>query len=137
MPRFEYDVAMTIPVDLVDLASAIDGYGWAYLLTVREDRRPHVVAVTPAWSDGTLVFGVGRRSAANAANGPEVTLCYPPIETDGYSLIVDGLASVDASSGTIVFAPSKAVLHRPAPAGFEGSPTGCASDCLPVDSNSA
>ena len=127
-------VTMSIPVDLAELASAIEGYGWAYLLTVRDDRRPHVVAVSPVWSDDTLVFGVGRGSAANTANGPEVTLCYPPIEADGYSLIVDGVASVDAASGTIAFTPSKAVLHRPAPAGFEGSPTGCASDCLPLGS---
>ena len=129
-------VTMSIPVDLAELATAIEGYGWAYLLTVRDDRRPHVVAVSPVWSDDTLVFEVGRGSAANAANGREVTLCYPPIEADGYSLIVDGVASVDAASAsaTIAFTPSKAVLHRPAPVGFEGSPTGCASDCLPLGS---
>ena len=127
-------VTMSIPVDLAELASAIEGYGWAYLLTVRDDRRPHVVAVSPVWSDDTLVFDVGRGSAANAANGPEVTLCYPPIEADGYSLIVDGAAAVGAASGTIAFTPSKAVLHRPAPVGFDGSPTGCASDCLPLGS---
>ena len=127
-------VAMSIPVETADLAAAIEDYGWAYLLTVRDDRRPHVVAVSPIWSADTLVFDVGRGSAANAANGPEVTLCYPPIEAEGYSLIVDGAAAVDADAGTIAFTPSKAVLHRPAPVGFDGTPTGCASDCLPLGS---
>ena len=121
---------MSISVAIPDLADALDDYGWAYLLTVRDDLRPHTVAVTPAWSGEALVMEAGRRTAANAASRAEISLCYPPREADGYSLIVDGVASVEGS--VISFSPSTAVLHRPAPAGFEGSPTGCASDCLPV-----
>jgi hypothetical protein len=123
---------MSIPVAIPDLAAALDDYGWAYLLTVKNDLRPHTVAVSPTWSGAALVMEAGRRTVANAAARAEITLCYPPPDADGYSLIVDGVATVDADASVITFAPSTAVLHRPAPAGFEGSPTGCASDCLPV-----
>ncbi|MDX2378926.1 MAG: pyridoxamine 5'-phosphate oxidase family protein [Acidimicrobiia bacterium] len=121
---------MSIPVAIPDLAGALDGYGWAYLLTVKDDLRPHTVAVTPTWSRDALVMEVGRGSAVNAAARSSITLCYPPLESDGYSLIVDGQATVDGS--LITFTPSTAVLHRPAPAGFEGSASGCGNDCRPV-----
>ena len=68
---------------------------------------------------------------ATRSDRPVVTLCYPPTEPDGYSLIVDGTAAVDGES-TVRFSPSGAVLHRPAPAGFVGSATGCGNDCEPV-----
>lgn len=121
---------MSIPVELPDLRTKIAEYGWAYLLTVRDDERPHVVAVTPVWDGDLLTMDVGRGTAANSTARPSVSLCYPPPEPDGYSLIVDGTARVDGAR--LSFAPSGAVLHRPAPAGFEGSATGCGSDCAPV-----
>jgi hypothetical protein len=127
---------MSIPVEIADLVAATERYGWAYLLTVRDDQRPHVVAVDPVWSGDELHMGVGRGSASNASRRSQVSLCYPPLEPDGYSLIVDGHADVevdgDVEGGVVRFSPTTAVLHRPAPAGFEGSPSGCASDCLPV-----
>lgn len=123
---------MSIPVAIPDLAAALSDYGWAYLLTVKDDQRPHTVAVSPTWSGELLVMEVGGGTAANAAARSSVTLCYPPLETDGYSLIVDGTATVDPDASTVSFAPTAAVLHRPAPEGFAGSPTGCAGDCLPV-----
>ena len=122
---------MSIPVAIPDLEAATAERGWAYLLTVRDDLRPHVVAVTPVWEAERLVMGVGRGTARNAGERPAVTLCYPPVEPDGYSLIVDGTAEVDAE-GRIVFDPSGAVLHRPAPPSFEGSSTGCGNDGEPV-----
>ena len=125
-------VGMSIPVAIEDLAEALGGYGWAYLLTVRDDKRPHVVAVSPSWAGDELHMEVGRGTQANAAERPAVSLCYPPLDPDGYSLIVDGLATVDADAGVLRFCPTGAVRHRPAPAGFDGSPTGCASDCLPL-----
>lgn len=135
MNESAYDSRMSIPVAIPDLAAALDDYGWAYLLTVKDDLRPHTVAVDPTRSGDALVMEVGRGSAANAAARSSVTLCYPPKETDGYSLIVDGAATVDGS--VVTFAPSTAVLHRPAPPGFDpsdsaASPTGCGNDCLPV-----
>ncbi len=123
---------MSIPVAIPDLASALDDYEWAYLLTVNEDLRALTVAVSPTWSGDALVMEAGRRTQANAAARAAVTLCYPPREAGGYSLIVDGVAAVAPDASVISFAPSTAVLHRPAPPGFEESPTGCGDDCLPV-----
>ena len=121
---------MSIPVAIDDLVAATSEYGWAYLLTVSDDQRPHVVAVTPTWQSETLVMEVGRRTAANAIARSSISLCYPPLERCGYSLIVDGEASVDGV--TIGFGPTGAVLHRPAAPGAEGSVSGCVNDCAPV-----
>jgi len=123
---------MSIPVAIPDLEAATAEYTWAYLLTVRADLRPHIVAVTPMWSGGSLAMDVGRGTARNAAERHAVTLCYPPVQEGGYSLIVDGDASV--SDQTVRFTPTGAVLHRPAVAGAERSSTGCADDCRPVGS---
>ncbi len=122
---------MSIPVAISDLEAATAERGWAYLLTVRDDLRPHVVAVTPVWEAGRMLMGVGRGTARNAGERPAVTLCYPPVEPGGYSLIVDGTVEVDAD-GHVTFLPSGAVLHRPAPAGFGGPSSGCGNDCEPV-----
>jgi hypothetical protein len=122
---------MSIPVAIDDLAAATTEYGWAYLLTVRDDLRPHIVAVSPTWDGEHLVMDVGRGTAANAAARPSISLCYPPVTAGAYSLIVDGTAEV-ADGPSIRFAPTGAVLHRPAAPGFEGSTTGCGNDCEPV-----
>ena len=123
---------MSIPVEIDDLAAALGDYGWTYLLTVRDDLRTHVVAVSPVWEDSQLVTPVGRGTARNLVARPNVTLCYPPLDGDGYSLIVDGEAAVNDDHTTMTFRPITAVLHRPAPEGFGGSPTGCGQDCVPV-----
>ena len=121
---------MSIPVAIDELAAATSEYGWAYLLTVRDDLRPHIVAVTPTWEGEQLVMEVGRGTARNAAARSSISLCYPPVDEGGYSLIVDGDASVEAEE--VRFVPTGAVLHRPAPDGFTGSATGCGNDCEPV-----
>ena len=123
---------MSIPVELPDLQVKTAEYRWAYLLTVRDDARPHIVAVSPQWDGDVLAVPVGRGTAANARARPSISLCYPPIDPDGYSLIVDGTATVDDE--IVRFSPSGAVLHRPAAPGFGGSATGCGSDCAPVSS---
>jgi hypothetical protein len=104
---------MSIAVGLDELESATAGYGWAYLLTVRDDLRPHVVAVSPIWEGTVLVAEVGRGTASHVAARPDISLCYPPIEAGGYSLIVDGTGAVEDQ--TVRFTPAGAVLHRPAP----------------------
>ena len=126
-----YASDMSIPVAVDDLAAATSQYGWAYLLTVRDDLRPQIVAVTPAWDGELLVMDVGRGTARNASARSSISLCYPPVEDGGYSLIVDGEATVDGEA-SLRFAPTGAVLHRPAPTGFTGSATGCGNDCEPV-----
>ncbi len=122
---------MSIPVAIPDLEVATAERGWAYLLTVRDDLRPHIVAVMPRWEAERLAIDVGRGTARNASERPAVTLCYPPVAPDGYSLIVDGTAEVDAE-GRILFDPSGAVLHRPAAPGVGGSSTACGNDGEPV-----
>ncbi len=124
-------MSMSIPVAIDDLAATTAEYGWAYLLTVRGDLRPHIVAVSPTWDGDRLVMGVGRSTANNAADRPSISLCYPPTDDGGYSLIVDGIAEV-SDDQSIRFEPTGAVLHRPAPTGFAGSTTGCGNDWGPV-----
>ena len=126
-----YASGMSIPVAIDDLAAATGEYGWAYLLTVRDDLRPHIVAVSPVWDDEQLVMTVGRGTARNASARSSISLCYPPVDDGGYSLIVDGEAMVEGET-TVRFAPQGAVLHRPALDGVTGSATGCGNDCEPV-----
>jgi hypothetical protein len=125
---------MSIKVELHDLAAAMEAYPFAYFLTVSEDGRPHAVAVAATWngsSDG-LVLDVGRRTAANAVARTKVALVFPPVEVGGYSLIVDGDSSLDEPTGHIDFAPSTAVLHRPALPGQPVVAGACGNDCVPV-----
>ncbi len=123
---------MSLKVELGELASTLEPYGFAYLVTVGDGGRAHVLAVTPVLGDGGLVVGgVGRHSQENATERPDVTLVWPPAEPGGFSLLVDGAATVDGE--TITVAPTKAVLHRPAP-GPDGLRAG--SDCAPVSLDS-
>lgn len=122
---------MSIPVAIADLVAKTEEFDWAYLLTVRDDQRPHVVAVSPVWLGESLTMNVGRRTADNVNARSSISLCYPPVEPGGYSLIVDGEAHA-ASAGEVRFAPTGAVLHRPATEESEASSTGCGSDCVPV-----
>ncbi|MET0144942.1 MAG: hypothetical protein ABW328_09175, partial [Ilumatobacteraceae bacterium] len=122
---------MSIKVDIAELAATISQYDVAYLVTVSDDGRAHVLSVWPEVGPGGIVVdGCGRHSQANAVAHPDVTLVFPPREPSGYSLLVDGSAGVDGSTITVVAA--KAILHRPA-AGPDGRRVG--SDCVdvPVD----
>lgn len=124
---------MSIPVPVEGLASAMAERPYAYLLTVSDDGRPHAVAVTPVLVDGVLRVDVGRRTAANAANRPHgVSLVWPPAEAGGYSLIADGTAEILGDG--VGVRPTKAVLHRPAPADAGPTdPASCGSDCVSVE----
>jgi hypothetical protein len=126
---------MSIPVAIEDLRGAVARYGVvAFLLTVSDDARPHVVSVVVSWDGDRLRMGAGRRTRSNVETRPEVSLLWPPVEAGGYSLIVDGTGS--ASGGEVVLAPRTGVLHRSAgAAGSTGGAAGaCGSDCLPVGS---
>ena len=122
---------MSQTVELADLAAAMANHHFAYLLTQPELGAPHAVAVIPELDgDALVVNGLGRRTAANAAARPDVSLVWPPREPGDYSLIVDGTAAVTAD-GPIRITPSRAVLHRPAP-GLSTDPNACGSDCIEV-----
>ena len=119
---------MSVKVELGELATRLGDFDVAYLVTVSEDARAHVLSVWPELAgDAIVVSGVGRHTQANAAARPEVTLVFPPREAGGYTLLVDGTADVDGS--TVTVAPVKAILHRPA-AGPDGGRAG--SDCVDV-----
>ena len=117
---------MSVKIELGELASRIGEFGFAYLVTVGDGGRAHVLSVWPeVGPDGLVVDGVGRHSQENVTSRPDVTLVWPPAQPDGFSLLVDGAATVDGS--TITVAPTKAILHRPA-AGPDGRRAG--SDCV-------
>ena len=119
---------MSVKVELGELAGRLADFDAAYLVTVSDEARSHVLSVWPEMTDGgILVDGVGRHTQANAAAHPDVTLVFPPVERGGYTLLVDGTATVDGT--TVTIAPAKAILHRPA-AGPDGRRAG--SDCVDV-----
>ena len=124
---------MSIPVSIDKLRDEVARFGSTpYLLTVTEDDRAHATAVSVEWDGDELVMGIGGRSSRNAALHPNVSLLWPPFEPGGYSLISDGVAR-DLGNERMAYAPTKAVLHRPAPgqqaSALEGD---CSSDCVPL-----
>jgi hypothetical protein len=128
---------MSIPVDLSELGRVVTEHDFAYLVTISEDGGAHLVAVQPVVEDGTIRVGdLGRRSTGNAASRPMVTLAWPPRTVGGHSLIVDGRATSAGSAddrGVITVVPSRAVLHRAAPApNPSADPGACVSDCVEV-----
>ena len=129
---------MSVKVDLERLNEELDRFGPApYVLTVSDSGRPHAVSVVVEWDGDRLVLGAGRTTAANATERPDVTLLWPPYEPGGYSLLVDGTASVTPASGddpaTVAVKPEKATLHR-SPPGADRS--GHGSDCVRLDGTS-
>lgn len=106
---------MSIPVELAELGATLARYGFAYLLTHGAQGAPRALAVRPVLRDGVLcVDGAGERTRAGVLAHPAVGLVWPPPGADGYSLIVDGQASVVGAQLQVT--PTHAVLHRPAPA---------------------
>ncbi|MGE0794666.1 MAG: pyridoxamine 5'-phosphate oxidase family protein [Acidimicrobiia bacterium] len=102
---------MSVPVDLSALRAELAGEGGsAYLVTVGESGAPHVVSVVVTWDGDRLAVGGGRRTAANAAARPAVTLLWPTPTVGGLSLLVDGAAEVDGER--VLVAPTSAIRHR-------------------------
>lgn len=128
---------MSVKVDLGELGQHLQRHPFAYLLTVGEDLRAHAVAVTPTLEEGGLLMtGLGRRTSGNIAARPDVSLIWPPYEPGGYSLIVDGRATVIDETARVE--PGHAVLHRPADHATDdpaaANATGCGNDCVPLES---
>jgi len=128
---------MSIPVDPSELERVRASYGAGYLVTVGADGSPKVVTVEPSVEAGVVVVAApGRGSLANAATRPAVTLVFPPSEEKGFTLLVDGTASVDGEH--LGVAVASAVLHRPAAhsdgpaAPVTAAATGCDNDCRPI-----
>ena len=96
---------------LEELADKLAEYPWCYLVTSGEDR-PHLLAVKPSLVEAGLRCETGHSSRANVVRNPLVVLMFPPQDTDGMSLIVDGAAEVNGDG--VVVTPTWAVLHRSA-----------------------
>lgn len=122
---------MSIPVDLGDLARALEDFGDGYLLTAGE-RGVKAVTVSATVADGVVrIPGPSRGTSANLEADPAATLLFPPREPRGHTLLVDGTAETVADG--FVLTPASAVLHRPADhAGGETGPSACGHDCEPV-----
>ena len=111
---------MSVAVEPQDLASAAAEHGpTAFVLTVGDDGRTRVIHVAVDIDEhGVITAAVGRGAAANAVARPDVVVLWAPA-ADGFSLIADGVASVDGEprAGTpITIEVFSAVRHRPAPA---------------------
>lgn len=124
---------MSIPVDLAALADTLKDFGAGYLLTTAESQIK-AVSVTARVEGGVVVIPTSsRRSAANLVASPVATLLFPPLQERGYSLLVDGTA--EAVEEGFRFAPTHAILHRPAADADEPIvvPEGaCGNDCRPL-----
>lgn len=123
---------MSKPVAVADLNTALADFGAGYLLSTSADGRVKVVTVEPRVVEGRLlVSGPGRGSVANVSVNTLVTVLFAPLAQRGYTLLVDGEASVEGDD--VLINPTSAVLHRPA-AHADGPPPphGCGHDCAPV-----
>lgn len=115
----------------ISLRSALDDYGPdAYLITVGEDG-PHTGNVTVALDGDTVTCALGNSAKRNVATRPNVSLLWPPRETGGYGIILNGRAEIDNEpNGTAQarISLTKSVFHRPGPKPDNaGGP--CQSDC--------
>ncbi len=124
---------MSIAVAPEDLADAVEGLGMAYLLTLGDRPRPHVGSVRATVVEGVVrVTEAGGTARRDVSGHDAVTLLWAPREPGGYSLIVDGTATVVEDRIDVV--PERGVLHR-ARSAPEPAAGACASDCveLPVE----
>ena len=109
---------MSIPIALDALAAEIARWDFAYLTTVSDDGRPHLLALRPTvLDDATPVIRFdagGGRACRNASARPLVAVMFPPVEhSDGFSLVLDGVGAVDGAFVDVTV--TSALLHRPAP----------------------
>ena len=110
---------MSIEVPIEQLFTDLANWGFGYLLTVSDDERTHLLALRPQVhgqdDQRRLRFDAeGRRACRNSAARPNVSVVFPPTDdSDGYSLVVDGEATV--VDRYVDVRPTWAVLHRPAP----------------------
>ena len=123
---------MSIPVALPELGQAMARYRFAYLLTSPSQGAPHATATAVTLEGGVLhIGGIGRRTRANIEREPAVALVWPPASSDEHSLIVDGTAAIEGEGLRIT--PTRAVLHRSAPAPEPTAPGACGSDCVELN----
>ncbi len=113
---------MSIAVPIDQLFQELERWGAGYLTTVGDDGRVRFVSIRPVVAErpgGRVLHfeNVGRTACANVVDRPNVSIVFPPHpESGGFSLIVDGDASIDEDAdGSLNIVPTWAVQHRPAP----------------------
>lgn len=109
--------SLSIRIEPTELAAAVRGRDFVYLVTRGADRS-HVVALKYSVEGSRVtVRGAGRSSASNIERASTVTLVWPPAtrasEHSDYSIVADGTAMIDEES--VVVDIVTAVFHRPAP----------------------
>jgi hypothetical protein len=102
---------VSIAVALEELTAKVAEYPYCYLVTTGEERS-HLLAVKPTVVEAGLRCETGHSSRANVVRNPLVVLLFPPVDADGFSMIVDGHGEVNGDG--VVVTPTWAVLHRPA-----------------------
>lgn len=101
---------MSILVDLADLPRTLADFDRGYLLSSK-DGRVKAVSVRAEVDGGTLLVRTpGRGSVANVGANPDVTLLFPPLESPGMTLLVDGTAAAEGDDVRVT--PTGAVLHK-------------------------
>jgi hypothetical protein len=120
---------MSMEVALAELTAAVDRFAFAYLATVGDGQRAHIVAVrTVLEGDVFRLAKPGRTTGRNIGQRSAVTLVWPPADADDYSLIVDGTGVLEGEE--LIVTPVRAVLHRAAQPPVTNSSTSCGSDCI-------
>lgn len=103
---------MTIPVRIEQLAATMSRFGSAQLLTLAADGAVRVHTVDPRFAHEQLHLTSEHRSALdNIARDPRVTLVWASPKHHGWTLIVDGTATVNGDA--IVVEIDHGILHRP------------------------
>lgn len=105
-------------IELDALADEVIRWDFGYLTTVSDDGRPHVIALCPTVADPAIPVlrfdAGGGRACRNALQRGDVAVVFPPVDhSDGFSLVLDGRATVDGSFVDVAI--TSALLHRPAP----------------------
>jgi hypothetical protein len=112
---------VSVEVTVDELFAEIAEWGAGFVATVGDDHRVRLVALRPQVAtrpDGRVLrFAHAGPSTLNNAHIRErLAIAFPPhAGSNGYSLIVDGLAMVDEDAGQLDVRPLTAVRHRPAP----------------------
>ena len=109
---------MSEKVELSRLLSIAQDLGTTpMLLSVDGDGRPRAAAVAVTWTDDTARVRAGRRTVANAAARPLVSLLWPAPPGQRFALLVDGtVTAVEAdaderSGGYVSVQAGSGILH--------------------------
>ena len=102
---------MSIPVELAEVPAQVSRLGpGALLVTNSAEGPPHVASVLVASDGELLTMGAGRKTRANIATNPAMTLVWPAVDGE-HCLIVDGTAEEDRHD-SVLMRPTSAILHR-------------------------